>query len=181
MYGVHNEYLILPIYTNSIDVQTLLEKCPYSELFWSAFSRIGTECGEIPRISQYSVQMRENADQNNYEYGHFFCAVQYSSHIQHWWEFCSYWNANPFNASFNDNAEFRTQYFLRLECEYSVINLLSANPTRWSNTLKQFVGNFPTNCLIVFDHFVRLALRVNTAKSALSSIFPFDNVLTFGK
>ena len=132
-------------------------------------------------ISPYSVQMRENADQNNSEYGHFFCAVQYSSHIQHWWEFCSYWNANPFNASFNDNAEFRTQYFLRLECEYSVINLLRANPTRWSNTLKQFVGNFPTNCLIVFDHFVRLALRVNTAKSALSSIFPFDNVLTFGK
>ena len=40
-------------------------------------------------------------------------------------------------------------------------NPLSANLTKWSNTLKQFVGNFPTNCLSVFDHFVRLALRVN--------------------
>ena len=125
--------------------------------------------------------MRENADQNKSEYGHFFCAVQYSPHIQHWWDFCSYWNANPFTASFNDDAKFLTQHFLRLECEYSVINLLSTNPTRWSNTLKQFVGNFPTNCLILFDHFVRLALRINTAKSALSSIFFFDNVLTFGK
>ena len=38
------------------------------------------------------------------------------------------------------------------------INPLSANPTKWSNTLKQFVGNLP-NCLSVFDHFVILALK----------------------
>ena len=38
------------------------------------------------------------------------------------------------------------------------VNRLSANPTKWSNTLKQFVGNLPTNCLSVFDHFVELAL-----------------------
>ena len=34
------------------------------------------------------------------------------------------------------------------------INPLSTNPTKWSNTLKQFVGN-----LRVFDHFVKLALK----------------------
>ena len=39
------------------------------------------------------------------------------------------------------------------------INPLSANPTKWSNTLKQFVGNLPTNCLSVFDDFVNLALK----------------------
>ena len=39
------------------------------------------------------------------------------------------------------------------------VNFLSANPTKWSNTLKQSVGNFPTNCLSVFDHFVKLALK----------------------
>ena len=50
---------------------TLREKCPYSELVWSAFSRIRTEYGEIIRISPYSVRMRGNADQNNSEYGHF--------------------------------------------------------------------------------------------------------------
>ena len=38
-------------------------------------------------------------------------------------------------------------------------NPLSANPTKWPNTLKQFVRNFPTNCLSVFDHFVKLALK----------------------
>ena len=31
--------------------------------FWSVFSRIGTEYGEILRISPYSGRMLENADQ----------------------------------------------------------------------------------------------------------------------
>ena len=39
------------------------------------------------------------------------------------------------------------------------VNPLSANPTKWSNTLKQFVGKLPTSCLSVFDHFVKLALN----------------------
>ena len=30
------------------------------------------------------------------------------------------------------------------------INPLSANPTKWPNTLKQFIGKLPTNCLSVF-------------------------------
>ena len=39
------------------------------------------------------------------------------------------------------------------------LNPLSVNPTKWSNTLKQFVGNWPTNCLSLFDHFVKLVLK----------------------
>ena len=50
---------------------SLREKCPYSELFSSAFSRIRTKYGEILRISPYSIQMRGNTDQNNSEHGHF--------------------------------------------------------------------------------------------------------------
>ena len=53
------------------DFLSLRKKYPYSELFWSVFSRILTEYGDIRSISQYSVQMRENTDQNNYDYGHF--------------------------------------------------------------------------------------------------------------
>ena len=49
---------------------SLREKCPYLELFWSVFSRIRTGYGEILRISTYSVRMRENTDQNNSYYGH---------------------------------------------------------------------------------------------------------------
>ena len=36
---------------------------------------------------------------------------------------------------------------------------LSANPTKWSNTLKQFVDCLPTNYLSVLDHFLGLALK----------------------
>ena len=54
---------------------------------------------------------------------------------------------------------------LKLELQKSLqfillsFNPLSANLTKWSNTLKQFVGKLPTNCLSVFDHFVRLTLK----------------------
>ena len=46
---------------------------------------------------------------------------------------------------------------LKKKLPLDALNL--ANFTKWSNTLKQFVGNLPTNCLSVFDHFVGLALR----------------------
>ena len=39
------------------------------------------------------------------------------------------------------------------------ISPLNANPEKWSNTLKQIVGNLPTICLSVFDHFMNLALK----------------------
>ena len=32
-------------------------------------------------------------------------------------------------------------------------------PQKWSNTLKQFAYNLPTNFLSMFDHFVGLALK----------------------
>ena len=53
--------------------------------------------------------------------------------------------------------------FQRLQQIFRVItkkiNPLSANPIKWSNTLKQFVSNLGANCLSVFDHFVKLALK----------------------
>ena len=41
----------------------------------------------------------------------------------------------------------------------SVFKPLGANPRKWSNTLKQFVGKLPSNCLSVFEHFVGLARK----------------------
>ena len=49
-------------------------------------------------------------------------------------------------------------FFIRIFPFLSMFNPLSANFTKWSNTLKQFVGNLPTNCLSVFDHFLELML-----------------------
>ena len=41
----------------------------------------------------------------------------------------------------------------------NLFNRLNANPEKWSNTLKQIVGNLPTIYLSVFDHFMNLALK----------------------
>ena len=54
--------------------------------------------------------------------------------------------------------------------------------TKWSNTLKQFVGNLSTNCLSVFDHFVGLApkgLKVTTQKNRRSQNFDFLSLKKF--
>ena len=42
---------------------------------------------------------------------------------------------------------------------FCLFNLLSANSTKWSNMIKQFVGMLSTNCLSVLDHFVVLAFK----------------------
>ena len=49
----------------------LRENCPYSQFFWSVFSRIRTEYGDLQIKSLYPVRMRENKDQENSEYGQF--------------------------------------------------------------------------------------------------------------
>ena len=52
------------------------------------------------------------------------------------------------------------------------LNPLSANPEKWSNTLKQIVGNLPTICLIVFDHFMNLALKgLNIIRTVMVIMF----------
>ena len=58
----------------------LRKKCPYSELFWSAFFphflafRLNT-------LSVFSP-MRENADQNNSEYGTFYAVISWRTQMQ---------------------------------------------------------------------------------------------------
>ena len=44
---------------------------PYSEFFWSIFSRVGSADGDLLYKSSYSVQMRKNTAQENSEYGYF--------------------------------------------------------------------------------------------------------------
>ena len=57
-----------------------------------------------------------------------------------------------------------------------LVNPLSANPTRWSNTLKQFVGNLLTNCLSVLDHFVILALKGLSGESKEACESTYDTL-----
>ena len=56
-------------------------KFPYSEFFWSTFFCIRTEYGDLQSKSLYSVQMRENTDQKNSEYGHFLRSGTYVTYF----------------------------------------------------------------------------------------------------
>ena len=47
----------------SYNKKKLREKCPYAEFFWSIFSCILPEYGEILGITPYSVRMREKNGQ----------------------------------------------------------------------------------------------------------------------
>ena len=60
--------------TNKATV-SLRKKYPYLEFFWSIFSRIWTEYGEMQSISPYSERMQENTDQKNSVYGYFSRSV----------------------------------------------------------------------------------------------------------
>ena len=68
----------LRTYAHSLTL-SLREKCPYFGFFWSVFSGIQTSYSDI---SPCSVQMRENTDQTNSEYGHFTqCLVNTSQNL----------------------------------------------------------------------------------------------------
>ena len=93
------------------------------------------------------------------------------------------WNKNLFGSSirFLHNLPSCGLFSLRLCGQYyptthtrpCAFNPLSAKITKWSNTLKQFVGNMPTNCLSVFDYFVKLALKGLTKVCLNPSLFCF--------
>ena len=71
------------------------------------------------------------------------------------------------------NGILMNSYYWLLELvKTNCVNPLSVNPSKWVNTLKQFVGKLPRSCLYVFDHFVLLAqrLRMSAFKFLCSSI-----------
>ena len=57
---------------------------------------------------------------------------------------------------------------LKTKALIKVLSPLRAKLTKWANTLKQFVGNLPTNCLSVFGHFVLFS-----SSSHLITVFTF--------
>ena len=63
-----------------------------------------------------------------------------------------------FEELFEKDESYRVHHYNTAALAAEMFNPLSANATKWSNTLKQLVGKLPTDCLSVFDHFVALAL-----------------------
>ena len=74
------------------------------------------------------------------------------------------------------------KFFFRYLPSSRPLNLLSANPTKWPNTLKLFVGNLRTNYLSVFDHFVGLVLkRIRFFMNTLRGIIIFNTFIGYLK
>ena len=65
------------------------------------------------------------------------------------------------------------QSLRREHIDVRIVIPLSANPTKWSKTLKQFVGKLPTNCLILLDHFVGLVIKAYFSRLRLNFSSPF--------
>ena len=57
----------------------------------------------------------------------------------------------------------------------SIFNSLSANPTKYSNALKQFVGNSRRIVLSVLEHFVRLAPKGGNKHGILQGQLQYAN------
>ena len=72
----------------------------------------------------------------------------------------------------------RNSAFTNLSLSHLLLNPLSANPTKWSNTLKQFVGKLSTNSLSVLDYFMGLVLKgLMEIITAVCSVMIFNNFI----
>ena len=106
---------------------------------------------------------------SSWHLGNYLCSINQlfqlscSSHV---FSFCPSTNTFLVYKYSGDLKRFDTQ-------DLTVCNPLSANHTKWSNTLTQFVGNFPTTCVSVFDHFVKLALKELIWKIVSSFMWDF--------
>ena len=80
---IHHDLLIAKLHAYGFSKNNLTlslrKKCLYLEFFWSVFSRIWTEYGEIRSISPYAVRMRENTDRKTANTDSFYAMHNYRS------------------------------------------------------------------------------------------------------
>ena len=104
---------------------TLRKNCPCSEFFWSAFSHIWTEPGDL---QSYSVRMWENADRKNSKYRHFLRSVTFLFEIK------TKYNASMNTFNFQKYLEKFTSYLteqnLKISLYYSILPL-SGTLDKW--------------------------------------------------
>ena len=88
--------------------------CSYLKFWWSLFSRIRIEYGEIRSISPYSVQMWEKTDQKNSKYGHLSRSIKY-------------WKINPF---WLPKLKF---FWFYTYLQLNFYNFITNNEVKWQN------------------------------------------------
>ena len=58
----------------------------------------------------------------------------------------------------------------------AILNTLTANPTKWSNTLKQFVDKYSLSLVITFKLFLNFSKSVNSFNSL---VYPLQTNFQF--
>ena len=77
-----------------------------------------------------------------------------------------------FDSELDVSCLFHFCYQFKVLVTIGTFNPWSANPTIWSDTLKQFVDNLPTSCLSVFDHFLGFALKgLRPCQTSIQELF----------
>ena len=123
---------------------TTAGKCPNSELFWSAFSRIRTEYRKILRITPYSFRMRENADQNNSGCRHFLYSAQFNKiFYQHLQESLATQKQPSLGALVKRSSESMQQIYRRKlmpKCDFNKVpkQLIEIKLRHWYSPVNNF-------------------------------------------
>ena len=75
------------------------------------------------------------------------------------WKFCSSNTFKHLSTENEINEIWSTWFKTKNRFISGHFNPLSVNPIKFSNTLKQFVANLPTNYFSMFGHFMKLGLK----------------------
>ena len=99
---------------------------------------------------------------------------------------CSYGSQSKlsvifFIITFLDHNRIYLFWPITFKKNQSVLNPLSANTAKSSNTLKQFFGNLGTNCLNVLDHFVGWHWRHTASRNLRLKCTTFPELLVLSK
>ena len=122
--------------------------------FWSVFSRIRTEYGEIRIISPYSVWMRENTDQKKLCIWTLFHAVDS-------WDICDTSARNLPKITFCEKAVLKCQFALRI---------LIFKLCKIKQTLCWKLENFSKNNKLERKTWIIHTLNANTAGKILKIV-----------
>ena len=104
---------------------TLHEKCLYSDFFWSAFSRIRTEHGDLLCKFPYLDRFRESTDQKNSEFEHLLQSVSWEDFFHCFHDsYCS-WNLADIwlelSSSVDDFEQRIEAHIFRMKKHFSLI------------------------------------------------------------
>ena len=136
-------FLIFPAFSRIRTEYGEIQKCPYSELFWSLFS---------PNAGKYG----KNVDQKNSEYGHFLCIVRYiMKHPQNQWN--TRWLSHE--RSSNHSSSHCTKNNFSIKDFFSKCDQIRRKLQIWSHLLKKSLMENFIFCAVSIKIFLQWSIK----------------------